>query len=90
MENVGKRCRHPRITQEEVNSMMVTLANQGLTVVRLKRGDPLLHGRAGEEMEALHRAGIDFEVVPGVTWFGGAASARIPLTDRRLASKVIR
>ena len=90
IQNVGKRCGHPRITQEEINSLMVTLACQGLTVVRLKGGDPLLYGRAGEEMEALHRAGIDFEVIPGITAaFGAAAAARIPLTDRRLASKVM-
>lgn len=90
IQNVGKRCGHPRITQEEINSLMVTLANQGLTVVRLKGGDPLLYGRAGEEMEALRGAGIEFEVVPGVTAaFGAAASARIPLTDRMIASKVM-
>jgi len=90
IQNVGKRCGHPRIAQEEINSLMVTLANQGLTVVRLKGGDPLLYGRAGEEMEALRGAGIEFEVVPGVTAaFGAAAAARIPLTDRRLASKVM-
>jgi len=90
IQNVGKRCGHQRITQEEINLLMVTLANQGLTVVRLKGGDPLLYGRAGEEMEALHRAEIEFEVVPGITAaFGAAASARISLTDRRLASKVL-
>lgn len=90
IQNVGKRCGHPRITQEEINSLMVTLANQGLTVVRLKGGDPMLYGRAGEEMEALRGAGIEFEVVPGVTAaFGAAAATRIPLTDRRLASKVM-
>jgi uroporphyrin-III C-methyltransferase len=90
IQNVGKRCGHPCITQEEINSLMVALASQGLTVVRLKGGDPLLYGRAGEEMEALRRAGIEFEVVPGVTAaFGAAAAARIPLTDRRLASKLM-
>src|SRR5579859_5337754 len=90
IQNVGKRCGNPRITQEEINSLMVAYANQGLIVVRLKGGDPLLYGRAGEEMEALREAGIEFEVVPGITAaFGAAASARIPLTDRRLASKVV-
>jgi siroheme synthase len=59
-------------------------------VVRLKGGDPLIFGRAGEEMEALRRAGIEFEVVPGVTSaLGAAALARISLTDRRLASKLV-
>jgi uroporphyrin-III C-methyltransferase len=90
IRNVGKRCGRPHISQEEIHSQMVTFAAQGLMVVRLQGGDPLLYGRAGEEMEALRRAGIEFEVVPGVTAaFGAAASARIPLTDRRLASKVV-
>jgi len=90
IHNVGKRCGRPHISQEEIHSLMVAFATQGLTVVRLKGGDPSLYGRAGEEMEALRRAGIEFEVVPGITAaFGAAASARIPLTDRRLASKVV-
>jgi uroporphyrin-III C-methyltransferase len=90
IRNVGKRCGRPHISQEEIQSLMVTFASQGLTVVRLKGGDPLLYGRAGEEMEALRRAGIEFEIVPGITAvFGAAASARIPLTDRRLASKIL-
>jgi uroporphyrin-III C-methyltransferase len=90
IQNVGKRCGRPHISQEEIHSQMVTFATQGLMVVRLKGGDPLLYGRAGEEMEALRQAGIEFEVVPGITAaFGAAASARIPLTDRRLASKVL-
>jgi uroporphyrin-III C-methyltransferase len=89
-ENVGKRCGRPRITQDEIHSRMVKFATQGLAVVRLKGGDPLLYGRAGEEMEALRNAGIEFEIVPGITAaFGAAAAARIPLTDRRLASKVV-
>jgi uroporphyrin-III C-methyltransferase len=90
IQNVGKRCGQPHIHQEEIHSRMVAFATQGLIVVRLKGGDPLLYGRAGEEMEALRSAGIEFEVVPGVTAaFGAAASAGIPLTDRRLASKVL-
>ncbi len=90
IQNVGKRCGRPHISQEEIHSQMVAFATQGLLVVRLKGGDPLLYGRAGEEMEALRNAGIEFEVVPGITAaFGAAASARIPLTDRRLASKVV-
>jgi len=90
IQNVGKLCGHPRVTQEEINSLMVAYANRGLTVVRLKGGDPLLYGRAGEEMEALRSAGIEFAVVPGITAaFGAAAVAQIPLTDRRLSSKVM-
>jgi siroheme synthase len=56
---VGKRSGRPLATQEEINSRMVAYAKQGLTVVRLKGGDPLLYGRAGEEMEALRRAEIE-------------------------------
>jgi uroporphyrin-III C-methyltransferase len=90
IQNVGKRCGHPRITQEEIQSLMVTYATQGLTVVRLKGGDPMLYGRAGEEMEALRCAGIEFDIVPGITAACAAAAvARIPLTDRRLSSKVM-
>jgi uroporphyrin-III C-methyltransferase len=90
VQNVGKRCGQAHISQEEINLRMVTSAAEGLIVVRLKGGDPLLYGRAGEEMEALRHAGIQFEVVPGITAaFGAAASARIPLTDRRLASKLV-
>lgn len=90
IENVGKRCGRQHVSQEEIHSRMIVCATRGLTVVRLKGGDPLLFGRAGEEIEALRRAGIEFEVVPGVTAaFGAAASAGIPLTDRRFASKLM-
>src|ERR1700694_4232428 len=69
---------------------MVSLAREGKTIARLKNGDPLLFGRAGEEMEALRKAGIEFELIPGVTAaLGAAASARISLTDRRHASRVV-
>ena len=88
--NVGKRCGAKGISQPEINQLMVQLARAGKIVARLKGGDPLLFGRAGEEMEALRGAGIEFEVVPGVTAaFGAAASARISLTDRRHASRVV-
>jgi len=88
--NVGKRCGAKGISQAEINALMVQLARQGKIVARLKSGDPLLFGRAGEEMEALRAAGIDFEVIPGVTAaLGAAASAQISLTDRRHASCVV-
>jgi len=88
--NVGKRCGAKGISQEEINALMVQLAREGKMVARLKSGDPLLFGRAGEEMEALRRAGIDFEVIPGVTAaLGAAASAQVSLTDRRHASRVV-
>ena len=89
VENVGKRCGRAHASQAEIHSKMIAFANRGLAVVRLKGGDPLLFGRAGEEMEALREAGIEFEVVPGVTAAcAAAAAARISLTDRRFASKL--
>jgi uroporphyrin-III C-methyltransferase len=88
--NVGKRCGAKGISQIEINELMVRLARESKIVARLKNGDPLLFGRAGEEMEALRQAGIDFEVIPGVTAaLGAAASAQISLTDRRHASRVV-
>lgn len=88
--NVGKRCGANSISQAEINALMVQLAREGKTVARLKSGDPLLFGRAGEELQALRHAGIDFEVIPGVTAaLGAAASAGISLTDRRHASRVV-
>ena len=88
--NIGKRCGVKGISQAEINALMVQLAREGKVVARLKSGDPQLFGRAGEEMEALRQAGIQFEVIPGVTAaLGAAASAQISLTDRRYASRVV-
>jgi uroporphyrin-III C-methyltransferase len=88
--NVGKRCGAKSISQEGINALMVQLARKGKIVVRLKSGDPLLFGRAGEEIEALRRAGVPFEIVPGVTAaLGASAAAQISLTDRRHASRVV-
>jgi uroporphyrin-III C-methyltransferase len=87
--NVGKRCGRKNISQEQINSKMVDYARRGLSVIRLKSGDPLVFGRAGEEMDALRGAGIPFEVVPGITAaFAAAAALRRPLTDRRSASSI--
>jgi uroporphyrin-III C-methyltransferase len=90
LHNVGKRCGKKRIHQEEINFLMIALADAGLQVVRLKSGDPLIFGRAGEEIEALRHAGISCEIVPGITSaLGAAAAAQIPLTHRRLSSAVV-
>ncbi len=90
VQNVGKRFGQKRISQPEIHALMVQNASLGLQVVRLKSGDPLIFGRAGEEMEALRKAGIEFEIVPGVTAaFGAAANAKIPLTHRRVSSAVV-
>jgi uroporphyrin-III C-methyltransferase len=88
--NVGKRCGKKKIDQGEINSLMIALAAFGLRVVRLKGGDPLIFGRAGEEIEALRQNAIPFEIVPGVTSaLGGAAAAEIPLTHRRASSALV-
>lgn len=90
VHNVGKRCGKKTIQQEEINFLMIALAESGLRVVRLKSGDPLIFGRAGEEMEALRRAGIAYEIVPGITSaFGAAAATGIPLTHRAVSSALV-
>lgn len=89
LKNVGKRCGEKRISQEEINALLVNYALLDLQVVRLKSGDPLVFGRAGEEIEAMRRAGVACEVVPGVTAaLGAAASAQVPLTYREMSSSV--
>lgn len=90
LKNVGKRCGQRGISQEEINFLMIEFAALGLKVVRLKSGDPLIFGRLGEEIEALRGAGIEFEIIPGVTSaFGAAASAQIPLTHRRTSHALV-
>jgi uroporphyrin-III C-methyltransferase len=88
--NVGKRCGTKSITQEEIHALMIGPASTGRRVVRLKSGDPLIFGRAAEEMKALTDAGVAFEVVPGITAaFAAAAAIPCSLTDRNAASNVI-
>jgi uroporphyrin-III C-methyltransferase len=90
VENVGKRCGQKSARQEHINARLVYHASLGRQVVRLKGGDPLLFGRGGEEIEALRKAQIDFEVVPGVTAaLAAAATAQIPLTHRQVSSAVM-
>jgi uroporphyrinogen III methyltransferase/synthase len=86
---VGKEGGGPSVPQEQTEAVMIARAQAGSAVVRLKGGDPFVFGRGGEEALALRAAGIDFEVVPGVT-AGVAASAYagIPVTHRGLASAV--
>lgn len=89
--DAGKRCgNNKRVTQEQIHEMMVEHARRGRTVVRLKGGDPLIFGRAGEEIAALQAAGIAYEIVPGVTTAScAAAAAGISLTSRRGASSLV-
>ncbi len=80
---VGKTGFGPSCKQDDINALMLSFAKQGKRVVRLKGGDPLIFGRAGEEIEACQAAGIAVEVVPGITAAQGAASRLgIPLTGR--------
>ena len=88
--DVGKRCGQKLLTQDEINALLVSYAANNSAVIRLKGGDPLIFGRAGEEIEALRQAGVAFEVVPGITAaLGAAAAANVSLTDRRAASQVV-
>jgi siroheme synthase len=112
--DVGKRAGQKLLTQDEINQLLISYANQcsgrsldwsaaesrnahpltKLTshteVIRLKGGDPVVFGRAGEEIEAVRRANIPFEIVPGITAaLGAAAAAGISLTDRRAASQIV-
>lgn len=88
--DVGKRCGKKLLTQDEINGLLVSYAASHDVVVRLKGGDPSIFGRAGEELQALREADVEYEVVPGVTAaLGAAAAAGISLTDRRVASQVL-
>jgi uroporphyrin-III C-methyltransferase len=88
--SVGKRCGRPRITQAGIHALLIESARAGQSVVRLKSGDPLVFGRAGEEIEALRAADVPFEIVPGVTAaLAAGAALGLPLTDRKSASKLI-
>jgi uroporphyrin-III C-methyltransferase len=88
--SVGKRCGKKKITQAAIHDLMISSARKGLAVVRLKSGDPMIFGRAAEEIDALREAGIPFAVVPGVTAASSAAAyLEASLTDRRVSSKLI-
>ncbi len=86
---VGKTGFAPSCRQDEINALMVSLAKAGRRVVRLKGGDPLIFGRAGEEIAACRKAGIAVEIVPGISAAQGAASRLgVSLTHRKLARRI--
>lgn len=88
--SVGKRCGRRKTSQPAIHELMIDSARRGLSVVRLQSGDPLIFGRAAEEMDALRSAGIPFEIVPGITAASAAAAlVTASLTDRRVASQLI-
>jgi uroporphyrin-III C-methyltransferase len=87
--SVAKRKSRHSYSQDEINRMLVAFALEGLTVVRLKGGDPFIFGRGGEELEACHEAGVDCRIVPGVTAaLAASANAGAPLTHRGSAQAV--
>jgi uroporphyrin-III C-methyltransferase len=90
VHSVGKRCGHKKVAQDEIEQRLIRAAQSGQSVVRLKGGDPLIFGRAQEEIAALRQAGVRFEIIPGVTTASAAAAAAgISLTGRNGASKLV-
>lgn len=88
--SVGKRKGCHSKSQAEINDLLVQLGRDGKRVVRLKSGDPLIYGRAAEEMAALRAAGISYEIVPGITSaLAAAADFQLPLTLRGVASSLV-
>ncbi|GGL91514.1 hypothetical protein GCM10010099_04560 [Streptomyces cinereus] len=86
---VGKKCHQHSMSQQDINGLLVTLAQQGKTIVRLKSGDPFIFGRGGEEMQTVIGAGVACESIAGITTaLAVANSVNIPLTHRDYAQSV--
>jgi uroporphyrin-III C-methyltransferase/precorrin-2 dehydrogenase/sirohydrochlorin ferrochelatase len=87
--NVGKRGYAPSVKQDEITALLVSLGKEGKNVVRLKGGDPMIFGRANEEIRAIREAGLEVDVVPGVTAaLAAAAALGVSLTNRDTARRV--
>ncbi len=88
--DVGKVRGHPRLSQREIESVLIDRASRGLSVVRLKGGDPFVFGRGGEEGQALEKAGIPYTVIPGVTSVTASpAYAGLPVSHRETNSRIV-
>lgn len=88
--SVGKKKGHHSFTQAQINALLVRLARDGKRVARLKSGDPMVFGRAGEELAALRKAGIGYAIVPGISAaLAAAADTATPVTLRRVSSGFI-
>jgi uroporphyrin-III C-methyltransferase / precorrin-2 dehydrogenase / sirohydrochlorin ferrochelatase len=88
--SVGKRAGHHSFTQAQINALLVRLAGQGKRIARLKGGDPMVFGRAGEEVAALRKAGIAYHIVPGVTAaLAAAAQTATPVTLRKVSPGIV-
>ncbi|HZY68635.1 MAG TPA: siroheme synthase CysG, partial [Devosia sp.] len=88
--SVGKKKGHHSFTQAEINALIVRLAGAGKRVARLKSGDPMIFGRAGEELEALRKAGVRYQIVPGISAaMAAAADTATPVTLRQVSPGVL-
>lgn len=86
---VGRASGDPTGTQKKTNNLMLNFANEGKKILRLKGGDPFIFGRGGEEAEFLASHHVEYEIIPGISSFAGAAGyAGIPLTHRRYSSSL--